>query len=928
MNDEQQPPRTDPATQGMLQFLTSQYTTTPEAQNRARQILDRYESGEQFSGENSLLEDLQHAALSHQQALIDARERLSQSSYDPKLKWLQLAAAFGSPTRTGGFGETLGNAASALAQARQGESEFGRQKETDLLNLDQALAQSRNDYLSNQLALAKLKRQSESGLAEKALGILGKAPTGGDGTGLGGGTLGETELAPGVSLGKIQMKAAESRDKAYLPEYERWISGGAADVTKSMTELNQAIDLLEKSDMISGPMIGIVPETFGLRSFFLPKSKNVQELVETTAQRSLKEILGGQFAKVEGEQLLQRTFNRYQDEEVNRERAFRLLRQLQEAYKAKNEMKQYFEENGTLTGYKGKTEFTIADFTPEDLKKMVEYDDGTVMEVPEWVLEKGWKAVEKYRKQVEAGETPVRKQEGGYITRRDIERPLTRWDLDPLEKLRNPRTTREEVESEYNLDQLKDVLTGATAGGGTGLILNELLRRASRAKEPPGERYLSEAMGSPDELAARAMEVKRAQRMGVPMTLMESGDEKLQVLGEQSLIQGGPKAQKALQDVTERYQGSPSRVAERLNTSLKPYPYFEHLNKLTDDLYKNASPLYQDAYAKYPGIPEKDVPAFDQIMQTPDGKKAVKIALRLLRNQGKTIGKEDAIGLVYKPSLEFLDYVKRGFDQLITKEEKKGPTPLGRSMRTLRNDLRNQLDAVAPEYAAAREQYSGDLEVLDALKSGKSDFTRMQPEELEASISKMGPAEHRAFRTGVAQGLYEMINRPSGETNVAQKLIGSPEMKARLGLLFKSEKDKKLFNSALEAEMRLFEEGKKLSKRGESGRRAKIARELGEQSDMLAGGRKLLTGANSPIMKVMDLLTSSKPRLKEAEADHIAETLSKGTPREVDEVLDRLTKYHARRIRYPRKRGKATMIGAGLGAAGTIGAKMLGNDED
>ena len=124
-----------------------------------------------------------------------------------------------------------------------------------------------------------------------------------------------------------QGAGAKSRDQKAATRIGAWRTQGQADALKSQAELNEAVEMMKKSDDISGPLIGFVPKW--ARDFAFPDSGNVQDLVETTAQRSLKAVLGGQFGQKEGEMLLARTFNPRLEERHNRSRAEKLLKMLE-----------------------------------------------------------------------------------------------------------------------------------------------------------------------------------------------------------------------------------------------------------------------------------------------------------------------------------------------------------------------------------------------------------------------------------------------------------------------------------------------------------------------------------------------------------------------------------------------------------------------
>ena len=69
-------------------------------------------------------------------------------------------------------------------------------------------------------------------------------------------------------------------------------------------------------------------------------------------QGNLRQVLGGQFASKEGEQLLNRAFNIAQPGADNLKRLKSLQTQIEEAAAVKVAAGEYFEEFGTLKGFK------------------------------------------------------------------------------------------------------------------------------------------------------------------------------------------------------------------------------------------------------------------------------------------------------------------------------------------------------------------------------------------------------------------------------------------------------------------------------------------------------------------------------------------------------------------------------------------------
>lgn len=156
--------------------------------------------------------------------------------------------------------------------------------------------------------------------------------------------------------------AAEVLDKAYAPKYVEFKLQDQSGMSKSIAQLVDVQTLLQQPGMkITGPVIGAVPDS--LKAFFPAGQRAItaRELTEEVIQQSLRQILGAQFTQKEGESLMARTFNDKLSPEENLLRGQRLLTQIVEAYTDQTNAAQYFEENGTLAGFKGRPVPTLAD---------------------------------------------------------------------------------------------------------------------------------------------------------------------------------------------------------------------------------------------------------------------------------------------------------------------------------------------------------------------------------------------------------------------------------------------------------------------------------------------------------------------------------------------------------------------------------------
>lgn len=152
---------------------------------------------------------------------------------------------------------------------------------------------------------------------------------------------------------KAEAKAVEAVDKAYAKDYNDYIlQGGYASLDKNIKILEDAQKKLKDPDgpNLTGAGLGLVPDF--IRRFTAPESIAVRDRVESVIQQSLRQILGAQFTEKEAERLIQRSYNEGLDEKENAKRLKETIGELRTMADAKEEAAKYFEEKGTLEGFK------------------------------------------------------------------------------------------------------------------------------------------------------------------------------------------------------------------------------------------------------------------------------------------------------------------------------------------------------------------------------------------------------------------------------------------------------------------------------------------------------------------------------------------------------------------------------------------------
>jgi hypothetical protein len=233
------------------------------------------------------------------------------------------------------------------------------------------------------------------------------------------------------------------------------------------------------------------------------------------------------------------------------------------------------------------------------------------------------------------------------------------------------------------------------------------------------------------------------------------------------------------------------------------------------------------------------------------------------------------------------------------------------ALKDLRKVFVNTIDeatgGVDSPYFKARQVYSGDMEVLDAMRKGMDDFNKLDHEEIIKLVKDMTPTEKEAFRTGAVRNIYGRIMTPAQDINAAQRVIGSPEMQAKLQPLFDSPEKFDLFKAALERESQLFKQSNQILGNSATFRRQAANAEFNENEtgaivgDVISGGGffNSITNAASRLArsaqmsdevagKTAKLLMSSDPADVAAAVKLLEDEAAKAIPREVNFVAGEL----------------------------------------
>jgi hypothetical protein len=160
------------------------------------------------------------------------------------------------------------------------------------------------------------------------------------------------KLAMGVKGNMGETPGRKSADQAFGKEYADWSSNGLPQAEKSIQALEQAKNTLMTDPSITGSTVGKLPDW--ARTYTNPEAVNVKETIRQAVQSSLKATLGAQFTEKEGERIFNFAYNPSLPAKQNVQRLDRLIKELTSMKDAKQSMSDYFEQKGSITGWKGR----------------------------------------------------------------------------------------------------------------------------------------------------------------------------------------------------------------------------------------------------------------------------------------------------------------------------------------------------------------------------------------------------------------------------------------------------------------------------------------------------------------------------------------------------------------------------------------------
>ncbi|MCI5049517.1 MAG: transglycosylase SLT domain-containing protein [Rickettsiales bacterium] len=289
-------------------------------------------------------------------------------------------------------------------------------------------------------------------------------------------------------------------------------------------------------------------------------------------------------------------------------------------------------------------------------------------------------------------------------------------------------------------------------------------------------------------------------------SLVESGGDRVANLAEGSAAYPSGSAQ-AAEFFGNKVDDAPLRIKGSLTKAIsRETNYLDALDEVVESGRKKASPLYDRAYKANQSVQSKTI---DRILETPEGKKALREAAKNMQNEMALVGKPDAeLGAALREiteasgsasrglKLKTLDYVKRAMDDTYESAVRKGDTGEAKRILELKKGLVKELDALdkTGTYAKARSVSGDYLSAKKSMEQGRR-FFKEDPEVIERMYKGMGKADKDAYRVGVLKQASDIIDNTTDGRNVSN-LFNKPSTRRKLKAVLKDHEYKKLIDDA------------------------------------------------------------------------------------------------------------------------------------
>lgn len=344
---------------------------------------------------------------------------------------------------------------------------------------------------------------------------------------------------------------------------------------------------------------------------------------------------------------------------------------------------------------------------------------------------------------------------------------------------------------------LEGGVIGGALGGAIPLVgagvsaARNILGRTGAAAGKHADALVTRALAR-DQVTPRSLQAPA----GKPAVLADLGGENTLGLARGAQATPSDAKQRLADFLHGRQADQPTRVLTDLETAAGRQNENVHdtAEQLIAQRKANAKPLYD----KVRDVIVDDPEVIATINGSPYFKRAHTIGRQIAREEGINLPpliKEslDADGNVIREqvpqSVQAIDYTKRGLDALIERQYSRGGMDKNLS-RVLRDKLRGMLERVdeaVPDYKAARQQFAGDSDLIDALEQGRN-FLKEDYRVTAKELSRMTDGEKELHTAGALDAIRQKIDEAPDGADVVKRIFGNPRKRDQLKVLLGDQK--------------------------------------------------------------------------------------------------------------------------------------------
>ena len=330
-----------------------------------------------------------------------------------------------------------------------------------------------------------------------------------------------------------------------------------------------------------------------------------------------------------------------------------------------------------------------------------------------------------------------------------------------------------------------------SAGIGAGLELGA--RGLSRVYDPVvamfqsnkmvgkdlARQLIKEAIQNDAGTVEEGLKIVLEKATGKPYTMADLGTNSEALLDAVALLPGIGREQ-ATRFLKDREVGSLKRLSTDLSEAFGDgASFFDEYLALQTSRAEKAGELYRSAYKKKIPTGAK----LSNLLGRNAFRDAEKTARDLFSNKGMQIpnmqisekgdilitpkGASSPVG-VDAIDTEYLDFLKRGIDKQIFLRKKSDGTPLSseevQTLVQLKNEFTDYIDKFNPDYKKARDFWSDETSILNAMDRGRNFESEANRafNEFRRDIASMTEGEKTALRLGMMQKMLQKIGGQAG----------------------------------------------------------------------------------------------------------------------------------------------------------------------